>query len=80
MNNWFRSQLENILYNTTLKESDIAQLLANITNMMLIRRYAVAPLFLSDEMYASIKEHCPFLGYNEANKIYTSAIEGYLKE
>ncbi len=80
MKNWFREQLQDLLlFHTTVKEEEIDNLLDSINRLLLARRYAVVPLFLSDEMYAAQKENSPYLGYDQANKIYMAAIKGYLR-
>ena len=80
MNNWFREQLcELLLYNSDCDEEMVDKLLNLINNLLEARRYAVVPLFLSDEMYAAQKENSPYLGYDQANKIYMAAIKGYLR-
>jgi hypothetical protein len=80
MNNWSNIEIQEILaYHTPLSDEKIEILLSVLNEHFSVRRMAITPIFLSDEMYEAIKEHSPYLGYNEASKIYTSAINGHLK-
>lgn len=80
MNKWFLTQLRGLLWDRTrVKEEEIDVILNSLIEQFESKRLAVVPLFLSDEMFASIKETSPFLGYEEASRIYNSAISGHLK-